>query len=157
MAINESTSVKQIVKKDLKEIFPAEFSNRRLISKYIDYVLNPFFQKSYESYINGYIGKKSVALEEGDFYLSEPSSERKTYQLSPVLVTTNPNDTSLESKNSVVDFSKFLNTLKLQGCETNDQNRLLSDTYWSWCPPINVDMFLNYNFYYWVEDGQPPV
>ena len=27
MAINESTSVKQIVKKDLKEIFPAEFSN----------------------------------------------------------------------------------------------------------------------------------
>ena len=67
MAINESTSVKQIVKKDLKEIFPAEFSNRRLISKYIDYVLNPFFQKSYESYINGYIGKKSVALEEGDF------------------------------------------------------------------------------------------
>ena len=44
MAINESTSVKQIVKKDLKEIFPAEFSNRRLISKYIDYVLNPFFK-----------------------------------------------------------------------------------------------------------------
>lgn len=157
MAINEATSVKQIVKKDLKDFFPAEFSNRQLIGKYIDYVLNPFFQQSYESYINGYIGKKSVALEEGDFYLSEPSSERKTYQLSPVLVTTNPNDSSLESNNSVVDFSNFLNTLKIQGCETNDQNRLLSDTYWSWCPPINIDMFLNYNFYYWVEDGQPPV
>lgn len=157
MANNESTTRKRIVIKDLKDFFPGELANRRLISKYIDYVLNPFFQNSSESYINGFIGKKSVALEEGDFYLPEPTAERQTYQLSPVLVTSNENSTSLESNNSVVDFSNFLNTLKLQGCITNDQNRLLSDTYWSWCPPINIDMFLNYNFYYWVEEGQPPV
>lgn len=156
MVMNNTTTEKLVLKKDLKEFFPAELANRRPISKYIDYVLNPFFQKASESYVNGFIGKKSVALEKGDFYLPEPTSERKNYQLSPVLVTTNFSD-NLESNNSVVDYSNFINTLKLQNCDTNDQNRLLSDTYWSWCPPVNVDMFLNYNFYYWIEEGQPVV
>ena len=147
MAINSANAVRYIVKRDLKDIFPKEFVNRELISKFFDYIVNNFFQQSYEKYVNGYIGKKSVALEEGDYYISENSAERQTYQLTPMVVS------KTSSENNIVDYTNFINTLKLQGCMTDDQNRLLSNKYWSWCPPINVDMFMNYNFYYWIEEG----
>ena len=147
-------AIKQVVKKDLKEFFPKEFSNRRLIGKFIDYVMNNFFQTSSEEYINGYVGKKSVALEEGDFYIKENSSERQVYQLTPALIS---KDAITGENKAIVEYCNFINTLKLQGCDINDQNRLLSNEYWSWCPPINIDMFLNYNFYYWIEEGQDPI
>lgn len=147
-------AIRLVVEKDLKQFFPKEFTNRELIGKFIDYVMNHFFQTSAEEYINGYIGKKSVALEEGDFYIQEPSEERQAYQLTPALVS---KDSVTGEDNAVVEYCNFINTLKLQGCDTNDQNRLLSNEYWSWCPPINIDMFLNYNFYYWIEEGQTPV
>lgn len=147
-------AIKLVVKKDLKEFFPKEFSNRELIGKFIDYVMNHFFQSSAEEYVNGYIGKKSVALEKGDFYIKEVSPERQAYQLTPALITTDKNTGELKD---VVEYCNFINTLKLQGCDINDQNKLLSNEYWSWCPPINIDMFLNYNFYYWIEGGQEPI
>ena len=137
------------VQKDLKQIFPKEFANRELIGKFIDYVMNHFFQSSNEEYINGYIGKKTVAMENGDFYIPEATKERQNYQLTPTVVTSN--------NQNVVDYCNFINTLQLQGCDINDQNRLLSGEYWSWCPPINIDMFLNYNFYYWIEEGIDPI
>ena len=144
-------AIKLVVRRDLKEIFPKEFSNRELIGKFIDYVMNNFFQSSSEEYINGYIGKKTVALEKEDFYIPESTDERQMYQLTPSLVS------KTSDGEMVVDYCNFINTLKLQGCDVNDQNRLLSNEYWSWCPPINIDMFLNYNFYYWVEEGPEPV
>lgn len=146
-------AVRIVIKKDLKNIFPKEFSNRTLIAKFMDYVVNNFFQNSSEEYINGYIGKKTVAVEEGDFYIPEASLERQAYQLTPAIVSKDPVTGQLVT---AVDYTNFINTLKKQGCDTNDQNRLLSNEYWSWCPPINVDMFLNYSFYYWIEEGPVP-
>lgn len=147
-------AVRLVARRDLKEIFPKEFSNRTLIGKFIDYIMNNFFQSSSEEYINGFIGKKTVAMEEGDFYLPEATAERQAYQLTPTLVSNNP---VTGETMTAVDYCNFINTLKQQGCDINDQNRLLSNEYWSWCPPINVDMFLNYNFYYWIEEGPTPV
>lgn len=151
MAVNKEKSERYIVRRDIKEIFPKEFVNRDLIGKFFDYVVNNFFQNSYERYINGYIGKKTVALEEGDFYISEKNNERQIYQLTPMMVSKTSNGVD------IVDYNNFIHTLKNQGCKINDQNRVLGNRYWSWCPPINVDMFLNYNFYYWIEEGPTPI
>ena len=144
MAIGDKIVKRYIVKRDLKEIFPKEFTGRELIGKFFDYVMNNFFEKSYERYINGYIGRRTELMEEGNFYLKEPNYERQLYQLTPMLIDTK-NDSS-EIKD-VVDYSNFINTLKLQNALTNDHNRLLSNEHWSYCPPINPDMLLNYNFY----------
>ena len=38
-----------IIKRDLKQFFPQEFSNRRLIGQFLDYVMNHFFQTSDEN------------------------------------------------------------------------------------------------------------
>ena len=70
MAISNKVVKRYIVKRDLKEIFPKEFTGRELIGKFFDYVLNNFFEKSYERYVNGYIGRKTEVLEDGNFYLS---------------------------------------------------------------------------------------
>lgn len=154
MAIGDKIVKRYIVKRDLKEIFPKEFTGRELIGKFFDYVMNNFFEKSYERYINGYIGRRTELMEEGNFYLKEPNYERQLYQLTPMLIDTK-NDSS-EIKD-IVDYSNFINTLKLQNALTNDHNRLLSNKHWSYCPPINPDMLLNYNFYYWVEEGIKPI
>ena len=148
MAISNKVVNRYIVKRDLKEIFPKEFTNRELIGKFFDYVMNNFFEKSYEKYVNGYIGRKTSTVEEGNFYVKEPSVERQLYQLTPMLIDKNDNNIK-----DIIDYTNFINTLKLQGCFINDHNRLLSNEHWSFCPPIDVDMFLNYNFYYWIEDG----
>ena len=147
------TSKQYIVKKDLKTIFPKEFTSRELIGKFFDYIMNNFFEKSYERYMNGYIGKKTQTLEEGNFYIKEPTTERQLYQLTPMLVDIDENN----SINDIVDYTNFINTLKLQGSLVTDHNRLLSNEHWSFCPPIDVDMFLNYNFYYWIEEGVKPI
>ena len=65
--------------------------------------MNNFFQQSYEKYVNGYIGKKSVALEEGDYYIAENSSERQTYQLTPMVVS------KTTSENNIIDYTNFIN------------------------------------------------
>lgn len=141
--------VKYIVKRDLKEFFPKEFSNRELIGQFLDYVMNHFFQTSSEKEINGYIGKKTVAMEYGDYYIEEPTNDRQNYQLTPAVVSFDENN----NVNNIVDYCNFINTLKLQGVDVNDISRIIDGKYWSWCPLINVDMFINYNYYYWIEEG----
>ena len=145
---------KYIVKRDLKELFPKEFTNRALIGKFFDYVMNNFFEHSYENFINGYIGRRTELLEEGNFYIKENTPERQLYQLTPMLIDTKTDTNEIKD---IVDYSNFINTLKLQGCYTNNHNKLLSNEHWSYCPPIDVDMFLNFNFYYWVEEGIKPI
>ena len=150
---NKKTVKRYIVKRDLKGIFPKEFTSRDLIGKFFDYVMNNFFEKSYERYINGYIGKKTQTLEEGNFYVTEPTAERQLYQLTPMLVDYDSNNNIKD----IVDYTNFINVLKTQGALTNDHNRLLSNKHWSYAPPINIDMFLNFNFYYWIEEGVKPI
>lgn len=139
--------VKMVVKRDLKDFFPKEFSNRRLIGQFLDYVMNHFFQTSSEKEVNGYIGKKTVAMNQGDYYIEEITPERQNYQLTPAIIT------SKDGKDSIVDYCNFINTLKLQGVDTNDIGRIIDGKYWSWAPLINIDMFINYNYYYWIEEG----
>ena len=147
------TSKTLIVKRDLKQIFPKEFTSRELIGKFFDYIMNNFFEKNYLRFINGYIGRKTQTLEDGNFYIKEPTAERQLYQLEPMLITKDE-DNNIED---IIDYVSFINSLKLQGSLTNDHNRLLSNKHWSFCPPIDVDMFLNYNFYYWIEEGVKPI
>ena len=50
MAISNKVVKRYIVKRDLKSLFPKEFTGRELIGKFFDYVMNNFFEKSYERY-----------------------------------------------------------------------------------------------------------
>ena len=54
-------AIRLVARRDLKEIFPKEFSNRSLIGKFIDYIMNNFMQPSSEELINGYVRRRFLS------------------------------------------------------------------------------------------------
>lgn len=132
------------LKRNLKNIFPKEFTNRQLINEFITYILNNFFEKSQEKLISSYVGEVIPSIDGTDCYLSEPTAERQLNQIIPIVKTG-------ETSQDLLTYSNFIANLHNEGCKINNENKLVSSKYWSWCPPINVDMFINYNNYYWVK------
>lgn len=131
------------LKRDLKNIFPKEFSNRGLLNQFITYILNNFFEQSKEKLVNAFVGQVIPDVDGVACYISEPTIERKLNQIIPVIK-------SSESSNDIITYNKFINGLNSEGCQISNEDKLLSGKFWSWCPPINVDMFINYNKYYWL-------
>ncbi len=127
-------------KRDLRNIFPKEFANRLLINEFITYILNNFFEKSNEKIVSAYVGEKVPSIDGMECYVKEPTPERQMNQIIPVL----------KAGNDYITYNNFMADLHNEGCKIYDQNKLLAGKHWSWCPPINADMFLNYNNYYWV-------
>ena len=131
-------------KRDLNNFYPKEFANRRLINQFNTYVTNNIFEKDREKYINGYIGERASGDSENDYYIAEPTKDRQLDQLIPVVKT----------ENEETNFINYINSLKAEGSYIYNQNKLLSEKYWSWTPPIDVDMFLNYGYYYWLGNDE---
>ena len=127
-------------KRDLTSIFPKEFSNRLLINQFIQYILNNFFEQSNEKIVSGYIGEVVRPSEGDECYIVEPTLERQMNQLIPIL----------KSGDDKITLNNYIANLHNDGCKVYDQNKLLSGKHWSWCPPIDVDMFTNFTNYYWI-------
>lgn len=107
--------------------------------------INELFRKGGGEKINGYVGKKpNWYNSETDFYIPEINQDRSQYQLEPTLVSeTNDNI------NDVVYFTDYIKNLGVNGANIDNQNRLFEQEYVSWCPPIQLDMFVNFRCYYW--------
>ena len=135
--------------RNLKALFPNSYTSRPLLSQYIEYILNNFFQPPAEEYVSGFIGKRTTAFSDDDYYLSETTPERSFYSLDPMITS----ETSTGVINSVCDYMDLLGYLKLQNANINNQNKLFSAPYWSWSPAINPDMLINYIYYYWIPEG----
>ena len=135
--VNEDTLFK---KRDLQTIFPHEFSNRWLIKQFITYVMNHFFEKSHEKHISSYIGEYVKNIDGETCYINEPTQERQLNQLIPFV----------KYGDNITNYENFLANLNNEGCLVENTNKLLSGKHWSWCPPINLDMFINYIYYYWI-------
>lgn len=152
MSIQVTNAIQVINVRDIKKIFPSEYSSRVLFSKFIDYVVNYFFQTPLDEQVSNYIGKKTYPYDTGVHFIKEPTVERDLYQLDPVITVTD----EIGDTKYACDYSNIINTLKNQGAITSNHNRLFSTDIWSWAPPINPDMFLNFNYYYWIPDGVEP-
>lgn len=106
--------------------------------------------------IQGFVGRRSgdILDYQNDIYLSEPSKNRRNYQLEPISYT--KDSLTLEDSNHVF-YEDLLNKLKFHGGDITNHDRLFSDTYYSFAPPIDIDKFINYGNYVWIEDEIPPV
>ena len=144
---------KVIEYRDLKALLPQTLSERPLVGQYIDYVLNNFFQPSAEEFVSGYIGKRNVAFSRDDYYLPETTGVRDFYALDPMITT----ETSTNEVVNSCDYMDLLGILTLQNANIKNQNKLFSANYWSWTPPINPDMLVNYIYYYWIPEGPTPI
>lgn len=131
-------------RRDLANSYPSTFTDRQLLKHYIEAVENPFFEKPSEMSVEGYIGTRDSSLSKNDQFIEEPTADRQLNQISPVGVINN------NGNKEVLTFNNFVSKLELAGVPTENQNKFLSGKQWSWCPLINIDMFLNYSMYHWL-------
>lgn len=141
-------------KRKIKNLLPAIFQtpiNEKFFSSSVDHVFQP---QEVEEYL-GYIGKVTSWYDHlKDFYISEKSKERQFHQLSSLMICKNKENNDYEK---ILFYEDLINYLRFKGGIVNDHQRLFECNYYSWCPPIDLDKFMNYKNYYWVPLGPKPV
>jgi hypothetical protein len=122
------------------------------LQKFFNATVDQVFQPGQLQNVNAFIGRKpSYYNANTDFYKPEYDAERAFYQLEPTMVSA---DTSGVTQD-LLFYMDVVNNLRYQGALVNNHERLFETDYYTWCPPINLDMLENYRNYYWLPDGPP--
>ena len=112
--------------------------------------INELFRKGTGIQLKGYVGSKPDWYDPtSDFYISEMNNDRKYYQLDQTMVSLDDN----QNYTTATHFSDYIKNLDVNGANIQNQNRLFEQEYNTWCPPINLDMFINYRLYYWIDSS----
>jgi len=121
------------------------------LTKFLSVTADTLIQPSSLESISGFVGEKNGLYYDPseDFYIQEPTAKRNDYQLEPTVVSVDNTNTN----NFTEFYSDIVNSLKFDGANTINESRLFSQEYYSWCPPINPDMFINFTNYFWVQIG----
>lgn len=137
-------------KRDILNLIP--LSNRtEWMKKFFNVTINHLFQPEQVEKLNGYFGQiPDYTNINTDFYINEANQSRLFYSLEPTVVS------SYNSNQFISFYEDFINYISFQGGLVNNQNRLFDSEYYTWCPPIDLDMLINYQQYYWVPNGANP-
>ncbi|RLF55762.1 MAG: hypothetical protein DRN27_10295, partial [Thermoplasmata archaeon] len=145
----DNNATKVFERRDVKEQLPSWLQTNKNMARFFDSVVNIWFQPAYEARVTGFISQKVRDLNSEDYYISETTDQRTFYQLEPGTTISDENG-DLSAVESYIDC---MNEMEVQGANTNNHDRLFNTDFWCWTPPINIDMFINYYNYYWVESG----
>jgi hypothetical protein len=128
-------------------LLPAHLQNKELETIF-DSTLERAFSKGSIEKTKAFIGRKEKGVySETDSYVSFPEHlfQRDNYGFEPVFSNTSIGDN--------IFYDDLLNSLYNKGALTNDHRRLFkSDTY-TINLPIDIDKFINWELYYWVDNG----
>ena len=123
-------------------------------------VLDKFFKNTVDQWFNeedviraaGFVGRKIPGVHdfENDFYFPEVDQSRENYQLEPVLTI---KDVDTADITNVLFYDDVLKLLSVAGSNISNQDRLFKSKAYSWAPPIDMDKFINYENYYWYDNG----
>lgn len=114
-----------------------------------------FSKKNVED-ITAYIGRRVPGRHDpiNDYYLAEPTKERTWYQLE---ATSYSVDSTTLDQTNIMFYQDLLNRLNYYGANTKNNDTLFSGGYYSFGPPIDLDKFINFQNYYWIEDRLPVI
>jgi hypothetical protein len=123
--------------------------------KFFDATFDQVFSKKDSSLLSGYIGRRNPGSYNpvSDFYIPEPSKNRTWWQLEATAYSRNTDTT----RSNVFFYDDLLEKIDYLGGNTLNQDRLFESEYYSFGPPIDYDMFINYQNYYWVYGGLPAI
>lgn len=131
----------------LPDVFKTETQRR-----FFDATIEQVFSKKQIEKIDGYIGRRVSGSYNpfDDYYKPEYNKERTRYQLEPV--------TSISTEDGEMHtfYYDYINYLK-NNFENFNENASFSSKYTSFAPPINLDMFINYQNYYWMDELPDPI
>lgn len=134
----------------LPEIFRTD-TNKKFLNATVDQLVSePNLIK-----VNGYIGRKlAPSYKNSDSYITEPTKIRQDYQLEPSIVIKDPTTGELTFATTYTDI---VNKINFYGGFSNNHTRLFDNEYYSYDPQIDLDKFVNFAQYYWLEDGPDTV
>lgn len=124
------------------------------LERFFGSTVDQLFQPGSTSAISGYIGRvPSYNDPLVDFYKSEPTAARQKYQLEATMISTDTSD----AISNILFYDDLISGLSAAGCLVSDTDRLFESEYWSWAPPVDIDMLNNFQQYYWSGDDVPAV
>lgn len=137
------------IKKNFVQQLPAYFqteTNKKFYASTVDQLYQSKDSKS----LTTYIGRKNgrVYSPEMDYFKPEVSAARYAYSLEPATYSINYESLT---KTDVCFYEDFLNYLKSYGGITSNHDRLFATKLYSYAPPIDIDKFVNYYNYYWLD------
>ena len=129
---------------------PAVFQTKTE-SKFFQATVDQAFSKKDSDLLSGYLGRRTPGSYKpvSDFYIPEPSKNRTWWQLE----ATSYAKTEESVKTNILFYEDLLEKIDYYGGNTLNQDRLFTSEYYSFGPPIDYDMFINYQNYYWVDQG----
>jgi hypothetical protein len=130
----------------LPEIFKTPTNSQFLQATLDQLVAEPNTKK-----IEGYVGSKfGYGVNAKDYYVTEPTKVRTDYQLDPGVAFLKENDTTATD---FISYPGIIDSLKLEGALTDNNNRLFNSQFYSWDSFTNLDKIINFNQYYWLPTG----
>ena len=137
--------------KNIKQFLPLQFRTKK-VKNFMDATTETLFSEKNSEDVSFFIGRTPGGIFQPlkDYYSNEIRKIREDYQLEPVLSIRD-----VDSRNiiSTTFYEDLLNNLKSKGSHINDHKRLFKDTSYTYAPPIDMDMFVNFNNYYWYPEG----
>jgi hypothetical protein len=121
--------------------------------KFFDATFDQVLSKKDSDYLTGYLGRRVPGSYQPitDFYIPEPTKDRTWWQLEATAFARNADTT----RSNIFFYEDLLEKINYYGGNTLNQDRLFESDYYSFGPPIDYDMFLNYHNYYWINQGLP--
>lgn len=120
-----------------------------MLRKFFAATADHLFQPERVEYLNGYIGRKPTYYKpDSDIYVSESSGARTNYQLEATSVVRDVENADITH---MMFYEDLINRLRSQGALVNDHNRLFEQEYYSFGLPIDIDKWLNFTNYVWLE------
>ena len=117
--------------------------------KFLSAVVDPLIQPGVLDKVVGYIGRRYDKTYNGtDVYVDTDGTLRSSYQLEPGVIFKNH-----DKIENFYDYIDVKNQLKFFGNTIERDDKVTSQTHYTWNPPIDWDKFINYREYYWEPLG----
>jgi hypothetical protein len=117
--------------------------------KFLSAVVDPLIQPGVLDKVVGYVGRRYGKTYNGeDVYVDTDGTLRSSYQLEPGVIFKNH-----DKIENFYDYIDVKNQLKFFGNSIERDDKVTSQTHYTWDPPIDWDKFINYREYYWEPTG----
>lgn len=137
--------------KNIKNFLPSVFRTTK-IKNFMDSTSETLFSENNSENKLFYVGRRVGGLYSPlkDYYAEEISKIREDYQLEPSLVVRDKDTNTVED---VLFYEDLIRSLSNDGVQVQDHGKMFESVRYSYAPPIDMDMFVNYSDYYWYPEG----
>ena len=110
--------------------------------KFLGATVDALISKGQLEKINGFVGSRyAKTVSPNDKYITEPTSNRRRYNLLPSVVIRDEFDDRTEW---LATYDDLVNQLGFFKSKTDNHDKLFSSNYYAWNPHIDFDKIANY-------------